>query len=404
MAKRLSATFVAHAKPGRHGDGDGLYLQVRPSGSKSWVLRYQYQREKGWMGLGSARFVSLAEAREKAFEAHRQLRQGINPLEARTADKAERRASEAKRVSFAECAARFVADRGSEWRSAKHRRDWLGVFGRYAFPVFGDLPVAAIDTPLVLRVLEPIWLDKAGTARKLRQRLEAVLDWARVRGYRDGENPARLGGHLDHLLPKRSKATTPHHAALPYADVPAFMAELRERDGIPARALEFLILTAARAGEVRGALWAEIDFQAKTWTVPGSRMKGGREHRVPLSPRALELLSTLPRTDDLVFPDRKGGPMYANAVYYVLREGLGRGEITVHGFRSTFRDWTEERTNYPREVAEQALAHSIGTAVERAYRRTDLFERRRQLMTEWASFCSGSTAVTGDVVPMRGRA
>jgi len=401
MPRQLTATFVSHAKSGRYGDGQGLYLQVKETGSKAWVLRYERQGRKRWMGLGSAEFVPLAEAREKAFEARRLLRQGIDPLEARTAEDAQRRANEAKSLTFAECAKRFAVDRGSEWRSAKHRKDWLSAIERYAFPTVGALPVAAVDTPLVLGVLEPIWLDKAGTARKLRQRLEAVLDWARVRGYRGGENPARLAGHLDHLLPKRSKVTTAHHAALPYAEAPAFMAALRRLDSGPARALEFLILTGARAGEVRGALWSEVDLNTKVWTIPATRMKGGREHRVPLSPRSLDIVYALPRTDDFVFPGKKGGPMYVNAMYYVLRDGLGRGEITIHGFRSTFRTWAEERTNYPREVAEQALAHSIGTAVERAYRRTDLFEKRRRLMEEWASFCA-APAPSGAVLLMRG--
>jgi integrase len=356
------------------------------------------------MGLGSAAFVPLAEAREKAFEARRQLRQGIDPLEARTANEAQRRVIEARSVTFAECVSRFVVDRGSEWRNPKHRKDWLSAFERYALPVFRDLPVAAIDTPLVLKVLEPIWISTPGTARKLRQRLEAVLDWARVREYRTGENPARLTGHLDHLLPKRPKASAEHHAAMPYADLPAFMSELREREGVRARALEFLILTAARAGELRGALWSEIDFQAKVWTIPAARMKAGREHRVPLSNRALDILSALPRTDDLVFPDPKGGLMYVNAMYFLMRDGMGRKGITVHGFRSAFRDWVEERTGFGREVAEQALAHSIGSAVERSYRRTTLFEKRCRLMEEWTRFCASPAASEATVTPLRGGA
>jgi integrase len=408
MARALTSTFVAHAKSGRYGDGKGLYLQVKDTGSRAWVLRYERQGRERWMGLGSAEFVSLAEARERAFEARRLLRQGVDPLEAKAAQEAVQRALEAqqraadlKAVTFAECAEQFATVRAAESRSDRgSAKEWASILRLYAFPVIGDVPAALVDTGLVHRVLDQLALEKPDRARRLRQQIEAVLDYAKVKGFRDGENPARLSGHLEHTIPNLVRRQQ-HHPAMPYAELPAFMEELRGRAGIPARALEFTILSAARAGETRLTQWSELDLGGRLWTIPPARMKAAREHRVPLSGRALDILSELPRTGDFVFPGARGGPLHENGMWLVLREL--RPGLTVHGFRATFRTWVEEQTAYSRETAEQALAHSIGTAVERAYRRTDLFERRVRLMEEWASFCA-SPVVPGDVVPIRGRA
>jgi integrase len=410
MTKQLTAAFVAHAKAGRHGDGKGLYLQVKDTGSRAWVLRYEQWGRERWMGLGSAEFVSLVEAREKAFEARRVLRQGIDPLDAKIAQVAAQRAEEAQRkaadlksVTFADCAEQFARVRAADTRSNRRgtAKEWLSILRLYAFPTIGDVPTALIDTALVHRVLDPLSLEKPDRARRLRQQLEAVLDYAKVRGFREGENPARLSGHLEHTLSGLERRQV-HHPALPYPELPAFMGELARRDDVPSRALEFAVLTAARAGEVRFAKWSEFDLVQAVWVLSPERMKAAREHRVPLPTRALAILTELPSSGDFVFPGVRGGPMHRSAMWLVL--GDLRPDVTVHGFRSTFRTWAEERTNYSREVAEQALAHSIGTAVERAYRRTDLFEKRRRLMDEWASFCCVSPAVSSDVVPIRGGA
>ena len=404
---KLTAAFVKHAGPGKHHDGKGLYLLAKDSGSRAWALRYERGGRERWMGLGSAEFVALAEARERAFEAQRLLRQGIDPLDARSAQEAARRAEEAQRraadlksVTFAECAEQYARLRAAESRS--HRgsaKEWLSILRLYAFPVIGAVPAALVDTALVHWVLDPLSVEKPDRARRMRQQLEAVLDYAKVRGYRDGENPARLSGHLEHTIPNLVRRQT-HHPAMPYAELPDFMAKLREQPGIPARALEFAILTAARAGEVRLKQWSEIDLAARVWTVPGERMKAAREHRVPLGERAIGILSELPRLNEFVFSGTEGGPMHKNAMWLLMKEL--QPNVTVHGFRSTFRTWAEERTAYPREVSEQALAHTIGSAVERAYRRTDLFEKRRRLMAEWGKFCADNDgALAGEIVIFR---
>jgi integrase len=353
------------------------------------------------LGLGPYHIVGLAEARQRAHAARLQLLDGINPIEHRKAKKVEAAVAAAKAVTFAHCAQAYQAAYESQWRSAKHRQQFIGTLERFAFPVFGHLPVNAVDTGLVLKVLEPLWSgDKPETARRLRGRIERVLDWATVRNYRSGDNPARWRGHLAEALPQRTKTQVPHHAALPYAEIASFMSELRAQRSTGARALEFTILTAARSGEAVGAKWSEIDFENRIWTIPASRMKAGREHRVPLSEPTIDLLRAVPLEDgnDFVFLGGRKGGLSSMAMPGVLKRI--RPDLTVHGFRSSFRDWCDEQTSYPHHIAEQALAHAVGSAVERAYRRSDLFEKRRRLMDEWGRYCS-RPASTGEVVPLR---
>jgi integrase len=402
---RLTALKVARAKrPGMYPDGGGLYLQVAAHGA-SWVYRYMLHGRARTMGLGPLALYGLAEARAKAQDARRLRHEGIDPIEARHAQAVQQRLAAAREMTFRQCAARLIEAMRPSWRSSVHAAQWETTLATYADPVIGTLPVAAIDTALVLRVLEPIWTAKPETASRLRGRIEAVLDWATARGYRAGENPARWRGHLDKLLPARAKvARVEHHPALPYAELPSFLLALREQEGFAARALEFAILTAARSGEVRGCRRSEIDLVDKVWTIPARRMKGGREHRVPLASRALAILREMHAhaDDGFVFPgSRPGKPFSKMAIPNVLRR-MGRDDTTVHGFRSSFRDWAAETTAYPNHVVEQALAHAIGNAVEKAYRRGDLFEKRRRLMQQWATFCTtASVQQTGNVAPIR---
>jgi integrase len=389
---------VKNAKPGRYGDGRGLYLQV-VGGSRVWVLRYEHQKRERWMGLGSAEFVTLAQARERAFEFRRQLKdKGIDPLEQRKAGRAAAGIAALKGATFEQVARQYVEQRSAQWRGDKSRREWLSTLERYAFPLIGWLPVPAIDTALVHRVLDPLWTEKPNVGRRLRERMEAALEFAKVRGLRDGENPARWKGHLEHSLAATARRTR-HHAALPYLELPPFMAGLRALPGIAARALEFTILTAARTGEARFARWSEFDPTARVWTVPGERMKMGKDHRVPLCDRAVAILRELPRESDAVFPGRSAGGFTNQDTMADVLAKL-RPALTVHGFRSTFRDWAAETTGYPNHVLEMALAHAIPNGVEAAYRRGDLFEKRRRLMTDWASYCA-SAVHSGEVVPIR---
>ena len=346
------------------------------------------------MGLGGEE-VGLKEARQSAARARRQIREGLGPIEQRRKERGKSSAP-----TFAECAERFLTAHEAAWSNAKHRAQWRSTLEAYAYPALGEQPVNAVGTADVLRVLETAWTTRPETASRLRGRIERVLDWARARGLRHGENPARWRGHLDKLLPKRSQVRPVRHfAALPWREVPAFMNALRAREGIAARALEFAVLTAARSGEVRSMRWDEVADDV--WTVPAERMKAKREHRVPLSPRALAILNELPRLDgaELVFPGmRPGRPLSDMSLTAVLRR-MGREVLTAHGFRSTFRDWCAETTNFPREVCEQALAHTLADKVEAAYRRGDLFEKRRQLMTAWARYCE--QPARGKVVEFR---
>jgi integrase len=405
MTARLTSKrvlkLVRHST-GRFHDGHGLYLQVFNRKSASWVLRFVRHGKERMLGLGPVHVVGLAEARQRARAARLQLLDGIDPVAERKAKKVAHAIEAAKTITFAECALAYQAAHEGQWRSAKHREQYIGTLRQYAFPVFGELPVAAVDTGLVLRVLEPLWGSRTETARRVRGRIEKVLDWAAVRNYRSGDNPARWKGHLAEALPQRTKTSVPHHPALPYAEVASFMSELRAQDGTGARALEFTILTAARSGEVLGARWGEIDLENRIWVVPASRMKAQREHRVPLSGPTIELLRALPVEDgdDHVFIGAKAGVGLSTMAmpHYVRRM---RSNITVHGFRSSFRDWASEQTSFPHEVCEQALAHTITNKVEAAYRRGDLFEKRRRLMDEWAAYCA-RPVVTGEVVPLRG--
>lgn len=390
LAKELAPLAVAKiTAPGLHfvGGVQGLALQVWASGGRSWVLRVPIGGKRREMGLGPYPEVTLAKAHSAAREAREKIRRGIDPIAERAKAQSALRAAAVAALTFDECAAAYVKAHEAGWRNVKHAQQWRNTLKQYASPVFGGLLVRDVAVPQVLQALEPIWTEKNETAVRLRGRIELVLDWATARGLREGSNPARWRGHLDKLLPRPSKVNgREHHPALAVGEVGAFMARLRVAEGMGARALEFTILTAARSGEARGATWAEIDLAAKVWTVPADRMKAGKEHRVPLSDAAVVLLKGMP-TDDrkgFVFPSPRGGALSDMTLSAVLR----RMEVPAvpHGFRSTFRDWAAERTSYPREVAEMALAHTIGDKVEAAYRRGDLFEKRRLLMAEWATF------------------
>jgi integrase len=330
---------------------------------------------------------------------------GIDPIEVRRAEREQKKLDAAKSMTFDACAAAYIDAHKAGWKNAKHRDQWPNTLNSYAGPVFGSLPVQAVDVGLVMKALEPIWQTKSETASRLRGRIEAVLDWATVRGYRKGDNPARWRGHLDKLLPTRSKVQrVEHHPALPYDELANFVAMLRGQEGIASRALEFLILTATRTGEVIGGRWGEIDLGEKIWVVPAERMKAGREHRIPLSAAAVAILEQMRevREGDFVFPGGKRGKPLSNMAMLAVLKRMDRGDLTNHGFRSSFRDWAAERTNFPREVAEMALAHTVGDKVEAAYRRGDLFQKRRQMMEAWAKFC-GTTRPQAEVVPIGGR-
>jgi integrase len=408
---RLTALKVDKAKEaGMYADGGGLYLRVTPEGAKNWVLRYMLDRRPRWMGLGPLSLYGLAEARARASDARRKRHEGIDPIEARRAERARQRLDAAKAITFKQCGEDYIASHRAGWRNEKHKYQWPATLAAYAYPIVGALPVQAVDTALVLKVLEPIWTVKPETASRVRGRLESILDFAKVREYRDGENPARWRGHLDKLLPARCKVRqVEHHAALPYAELPAFLASLRMREAIAARGLEFLILTAARTGEVIGARWNEIDLLDKTWTLPAARMKAHREHRVPLSPPAVALLSEMQAvrhgdaSDAFVFPGHKPSTGLSNTAFLMLMRRMGRGDLTAHGFRATFKTWASERTSFQNEIVEASLAHTIGGKVEQAYLRGSMFEKRRRLLQQWATFCSAAPAQErqGNVTPLR---
>ena len=405
LGGRLSSLKVTRARePGMLADGNGLYLQVTRANARSWIFRYHRDGKSREMGLGSLNAVGLADARLKAAECRRLLADGIDPIAARDAERFQRAVEDARAITFDDCADAFIKAHSSGWKNQKHIAQWKATLKTYVRPVFGSLPVQAVDVALVMQVLEPIWTTKSETAARIRGRIESVLNWAKARGYRTGENPAQWRGHLDNLLPARSKiAKTKHHAALPYDQIPQFMDALRRQDGVAPRALEFAILTAARTGEIIGARWNEIDVATKVWTVPATRMKNGREHRVPLSAGALAALDKIDKggPDDFVFTGRKKSQLSNMALLMLLRR-TGHVSLTTHGFRSTFRDWVAERTNFPGEVAEMALAHSVGDKVEAAYRRSDLFEKRGRLMAEWTKFCAGGKSAATVVSIGRG--
>jgi integrase len=409
---QLTALRVAQLKrPGRYGDGGGLYLCVaeypRRDGSrgrsKNWLFRFERDGRERWMGLGAINTFSLAEARALARECRQLLLRNVDPIDARQAARHGAKLDAARAITFRQCAESYIKAQRSGWRNAAHAAQWPASLSRFAYPHIGHLPVAAIDTALVLKCLEPIWNDKPDTASRLRGRIETVLDWARAREYRNGENPARWRGHLDKLLPKVSKVrTVEHHAALPFAEAPALAAELRARHEISAKALEFTILTAARTNETLGATWDEIDLKAKLWTVPGARMKSGKPHTVPLSDRAIEILGSVQRVRGcpFVFPGAKTGQSLSDTAMLKILRGMRPG-LSVHGFRSSFRDWAGDCTNHNRDVVEAALAHVVKDVTERAYRRGTALEKRARLMADWSHFLARPVAKGDTVVALR---
>lgn len=397
----------------------GLYLQLTAKGGKTWVLRIKVGAKRRDIGLGGFPTVTLAQARDKAREARAKIESGIDPVEERKAAKARLIAAQRKGLLFNEAVDKALAAKLDAFRNEKHRLQWRSTLDNYAIPELGLMPVQDIDTAAVLRVLQPIWATKTETATRVRGRIESVLSWATVAGHRTGDNPARWGGNLKELLPAASKvAKESNHPALQLDDAPRWLADLQSRQGMPARALEFTALTAARSGEVRGAAWDEIDLEAGLWIIPAHRMKMQREHRVPLTPAAVALLKALHRFDDnpLVFPAVRGGMLSDMALSMLMKrmhvadEGRGnRGFLdrvnkrpaVPHGLRSTFRDWVAERTTYPGEMAEVALAHRISSAVEAAYRRGDMVDKRRRMMADWAGFLGGADMKSGKVVEFR---
>jgi len=395
-------------KPGMYSDGGGLYLQVTQGSDdtprKSWLFRYAVAGRERQMGLGPVADVPLAEARDRASAAREMRRARKDPITEREASRAEASLVAAKMMSFDECATAYIAAHRAGWRNIKHASQWTNTITAYCSPVFGKLPVQLVDVGLVMKAIEPLWATKPETAGRLRGRIERILDWAKIRGYRDGENPARWRGHLDHLLPSRGKVRrVKHHAALPYPEIRAFVAALKGRDAVAARALEFAILTAARTSEVLGATWSEIDLDARLWIIPAERMKAGREHRVPLGGRTIEIIRKMmasKQNDYVFYGDRRA--TLSNMSLLMLLRRMGRNDITTHGFRSTFRDWVAEQTDCPSAVAEMALAHSIGNAVEAAYRRGDMLDKRRPLMAQWGNYCT-KPITSGTVTPIMAR-
>ena len=402
--RRLTALAVTRAtEKGMYADGGGLYLHVSANGAKSWIYRFMLDKRPREMGLGGTNTISLAEARDMALECRKLRRDRIDPIEARRVRRQRAQLDDARSMTFRDCAERYIAAHKAGWRSPKSLAAWEGTLASFVYPVFGKLAVQAIDTALVMKAIEPIWATKPETAGRVRGRIESILDYAAVRAWREGENPARWRGHLEKLLPKKTKVrAVEHHPALPFAELPAFMDALQRENGAAARALEFAIATAARTGEVIGARWGEIDLAGKLWTIPSARMKGGREHRVPLSDAALTIIEAMPRgeRDDYVFPGGKSSRPLSNMAMLALLRRMKRTDLTVHGFRSTFRDWAAERTSFQNEVIEMALAHAVGDKVEAAYRRGDLFDKRRRLMEAWAAY-SQSGPAAGEVVPIR---
>lgn len=380
-------------KAGLYGDGAGLWLKVTPMKTKSWIFRYTRDKKTVDIGLGSTHTVSLADAREEAKKKRAILVSGDDPLELKKAEEAKKKQPKIVPMTFAQCAEAFIQKHRHELTNDKHIQQWRNTLRDYAFPIIGDLPVADIDTALITKCLEPIWITKNETASRVRGRIEKVLSWATVSNQRTGENPARWRGHLDQLLAKPSKVQdTQHHAALPYADMAAFMAELKQQEGIAAQCLEFTILTATRTNETIGATWDEIDLEAKLWTIPKDRMKAKRDHLVPLSGACMDLLKAMQsiRQNDYVFAGGRGGGL-SNMAMLKLLQRMGRKDLTVHGFRSTFRDWAAETTHHENIVLEMCLAHTIKNQAEAAYRRGDLLAKRLVVMEEWAGYCCGGT-------------
>ena len=401
---RLTARYVETVKkPGLHGDGGNLFLKVDDGGSKSWMFRHQVSGKVRKYGLGPTHTLGLSDARQRAETIRRQLLDGIDPKEARRAEQEAAAVAKAKSISFDKATEAYIDSHRAGWKSDKHAGQWRATLQTYASPVFGGLPVSAIDTGMVMRVLKPLWVSKNETAHRLRGRIENVLSWSKVHGFRSGENPAQWRGHLDHLLPARAKVhKVEHHAALPYDQLPAFMRDLRGRYGIAALALEFAILTATRTSETLNATWSELDLDNKLWIIPPERMKGAREHRVPLCKRTIAIIAEMRtvKCSDFLFPGAKRGKPLSNMAMLTTLRRMGRGNLTAHGFRATFKTWATEKTHHQREVIEAALAHVIGDKTEAAYQRGDLLDKRRKLMDAWAVYCD-SRATTGKVVALR---
>jgi integrase len=410
MTRNTTMKVKSERRAGFHrdrGDGaaKGLYLQVSksPNGvTRSWVFRYTspITGKRRWHGLGPADAIGLSVARERAREARQQVLLGNDPILERQATRNAKREAHLREIAstmtFRQCAAEYLAEHKESWSNEKHRAQWVTSLNR-ANAKFGDLNVGSIDVDVIMKFLQPIWKATPETGSRIRQRVERVLDWATVRKFREGENPARWRGHLEHLLKAKPKGK--HHAALPWQELPAFMAELRARDGISARALELCILTAARTGEIIGARWDEID--GDIWTIPAERMKMGKQHRVPLSDRALAILDSLPRMGDYVFPGGVYGKPISNMAMLELLKGMNGGGLTVHGFRSSFSDWARENTAYPRDIVEMALAHAIKDKSEAAYRRGDALPKRSRLMQAWADYAASTPVEAAEVVPIR---
>lgn len=408
LSQALTHLTVKNAKAGRHADGGGLHLLVKDSGARSWVFRYMMDGKSYDMGLGAADgpdAKSLAKARDDAAAERLKVKAGVNPLLERQRKAAEAisaaQAAQIAGITFKDVAEAYIAANEGSWRNSKHRQQWRNTLATYVYPIIGDLPVADIGTAHVLKIVEPIWQDKPETASRVRGRIETLLDAAKARGYREGENPARWRGHIAQILPARTKLSRGHHKAMPYTELPAFMGALRAREAMAALALEFVILTATRTSEVLGATWSEVDLAKAVWTIPAARMKAGKEHRVPLPLRAIEILETTKALGkDWLFPADTGGKLSGMAMSMLLRRM--KLDCTVHGFRSSFRDWSAECTGYAHEVCEMALAHSIGNKAEAAYRRGDLFDKRRRLMADWSTYCTSDSAAGASVTPIRG--
>jgi integrase len=405
IGKLSPAKVRSETKPGIYGDGGGLWLNVSTAGTKSWLYRYMLNGKAREMGLGPLHTIGLAEARERARAARHLCLDGIDPIDAKHTDRENKRLAAASAVTFQAAAHAYIAANKAGWRNAKHAAQWDSTLAAYVYPTIGALPVGEINTGHVTKVLEPIWSEKTETASRVRGRIEAVLDFAKVHRWRSGENPARWKGHIENVLPKRSKVrAVVHHAALPWTEIGALMDRLAEQVSVAALALRFTILTASRSGEALGARWSEIDQQYAVWTVPAERMKAGREHRVPLSNAALAVLCEAATLSDgmgdvFVFPGRKAGLPLSNQSLRDVLHRMSRGDLTPHGFRSTFRDWASE-TGQPADIAEAALAHTLGTKTVLAYQRGDLLERRRRQMEGWARFCAGQGG-GGEVVTLR---
>lgn len=397
MADRLTVLGLKSLPPGWHCDGKGLYAVIRPTGARSWVFRYRRDGKLHDLGLGSLSDVSLKAARAERDRLRALRHEGTDPLAHKRARQAAQRLADAAAITFRSAAESYIAANKAAWKNEKHAAQWTATLDAYVFPTIGATPVGSVTTDHVVSCLLSIWSTKPETASRVRGRIEAVLDFAKARGWCAGENPARWRGHLSAILPKRSKvAAVEHHAALPFAELPAFMAELSAQPGTSALALRFAVLTAARTSEVLGATWAEIDMTAETWVLPPERMKAGKEHRVPLCAEAMAVLQarmpTEGQPEGVVFSGARAGKPLSNMALLMTLRRMERSDLTAHGFRSTFRDWTAEATHYPPEVAEMALAHSIGSKVEAAYRRGDLFAKRREMMTAWGTFCSPTGA------------